>query len=313
MKILCVSPWNNTWIEYWTKAFESKGHEVRWHINHYPRPADVKEPIEWCDKILCHWADKYAIMLTDQEVNTKPLYVILRSYEIFSADGWSDLALINWDRVSGFFMLNEAHEYVFKQRIKGIYPKFIKNGVDLDEWKFNGQAKDLSKIALICDINEKKGIELLVQAISELSKENEVTLEHIGRNQDIRRWYYLENIMPKLNTRWFNQGYKNSHGFVKDFLKDKGFIISTSIAEGNPMNIIEAMAMGIVPLIHNWPGAEIQFPKEYVWTTFDELRAIYKRCINNYEEEQKRCRRWAEEKYDYKKNFQVVINEMEKP
>jgi glycosyltransferase involved in cell wall biosynthesis len=313
MKILCVSPWNNTWVGYWTKALEANGHEVKWHINHYPKPADVAPLVDWADKILCHWADKYAIMLTDPVINKKPLYVILRSYEIFSADGWSDLALINWDNISGLFMLNESHYYVFKQRVPNIEPKFIKNGIDLEEWKFNGHIKDLSKIALICDINEKKGIELLVQAISELTKENkDITLEHIGRNQDIRRWYYLENIMPKLNTQWYNIGYKNSHGFVQTFLGDKGFIISTSIAEGNPMNLMEAMALGVVPLIHNWPGAEIQFPKEYVWATFDELKSIYKRCVENYAEEQKRCRQWVEEKYNYRKNFQIVIEEMQK-
>jgi len=311
MKILCITPWPNTWVGYWTKYIESRGHEVKWHISPYVIPEKIRPDLDWCDIVLSHWADKYAIMLSDPLMNTKPLYVILRSFEIFSADGWADLGSIQWKNVKQLFMLNEAHLHSFKCRVQGIEPTFIKNGVDLDEWKPSDTPKNPDKIAWICDINEKKGVELCVQAISELFKLNPgIKLEHIGRNQDLRRWYYLEQVMPRLNTRWFNTGYKADHGFVQDFLKDKKFIISTSIAEGNPMNIIEAMALGVIPLVHTWPGAEMQFPEECLWTTFDELRDIYQK-LNNDPLTSSRMRSWAEDRYDYRKNYKSVIDVME--
>ena len=37
------------------------------------------------------------------------------------------------------------------------------------------------------------------------------------------------------------------------------YCLSTSISEGNPNNVIEAMAKGIKPVVHYWPGAETQF------------------------------------------------------
>ena len=311
MKIMCFTPWKNTWVNYWTKYIESRGHECRWHITENIEMAAIKESADWADKTLCMWADRYAIMLTDPCINTKPLFVILRSYEIFSADGWSDLGKIRWDNVKKLFMLNESHFIPFKYRVPNTTPTFIKNGVDLDEWKTDTTTRDSNKIAWICDVNEKKGVELIVQAISELSKINpDIKLEHIGRMQDLRRWYYLETIMPKLNTKWFNTGYKNDHNFVKDFLADKKFIISTSIAEGNPMNIIEAMALGVIPLVHTWPGSDVQFPAECLWTTFDELRDAYSK-LSADTNASARMRAWAEDRYDYRKNYKPVVDAME--
>lgn len=305
-----MSPWNNTWVPYWTRYIESRGHEVKWLISQHIKVKDTKEFVSWADKILCHWADKYAIVLTDPSINTKPLYVILRSYEIFSADGWADLGLIRWDNIKQLFMLNEAHLHPFHCRVNGVNPIFIKNGIDVDEWIPQGE-KNPHKIAWICNLNEKKGVELVVQAIHELNKVNNVVLEHIGQNQDIRRWYYLEQVMPRLNTRWYNSGYKNSHDFVKEFLKDKGFIISTSIAEGNPMNIIEAMASGVIPLVHTWPGSEHQFPKECLWTTFDDLREIYRKLSNDADASD-RMREFAVKKYDYRVTYKPVVDVIER-
>ena len=310
MKILCNTPWQNTWVSYWTKYIESRGHEVQWHIGKNLK--GIEEKVDWCDAILSMWADLHVMELSKK--NQKPLYVILRSYEIFSQPVVNDIPLlsqIKWENVKQLFMLNEAHYPVFKQLVKGVTPIFIKNGIDLTEWMPNGTLKDRAQLAWIADINGKKGVELLVQAVHELNKINpDIHIEHIGRNQDIRRCYYLNTVMPKLNATWFNSDYNNDHGFVRNFLSDKKFIISTSIAEGSPMNLIEAMAMGTIPLVHTWPGAKLQFPKECLWTTFDELRDIYTK-LDADKEASKRMRSFAEEHYDYIKNYKPVIDAIE--
>jgi glycosyltransferase involved in cell wall biosynthesis len=311
MKILCVTPWRNTWIDYWTKFLQSRGHQVQWHVSSEISLNDINPKLVWADKVLCHWADKWAQLLSQQQ--DIKLYVILRSYEIFQFDAWCDLSKIKWENVRQLFMLNEAHFYPFSCRVKGVKPVFFKNGVDLEEWTpAKKKASARNKLAFICGVNQKKGIELVVQSVHELNKVNSgLTLEHIGQNEDLRRWYYLECVMPHLKTKWFNHGYENSHKFVQRFLSDKGFIISSSIAEGCPMNILEAMASGVIPLVHTWPGSEFQFPKEYLWTTFDDLRRIYKRCIKNMASESKKVRKLAETRYDYRKTYLPVAEIME--
>jgi hypothetical protein len=51
---------------------------------------------------------------------------------------------------------------------------------------------------------------------------------------------------------------------------DKSFCLSTSISEGNPNNVIEAMAKGIKPIVHSWPGSEDQFPDDLRFSTVRE-------------------------------------------
>jgi 2-polyprenyl-3-methyl-5-hydroxy-6-metoxy-1,4-benzoquinol methylase len=77
------------------------------------------------------------------------------------------------------------------------------------------------------------------------------------------------------------------HGWVEDipnWLKSMNYIISTSPWEGCPLNVIEAMACGVKPLIHHWQGAQELFPEEFVFNTVDECLSIVKDPIYNSEE-----------------------------
>jgi hypothetical protein len=48
------------------------------------------------------------------------------------------------------------------------------------------------------------------------------------------------------------------------------YCLSTSISEGNPNNVLEAMAKGIKPIVHAWPGVETQFDSDMIWRTIDQ-------------------------------------------
>ncbi|MEN3042007.1 MAG: glycosyltransferase, partial [Fervidobacterium sp.] len=72
------------------------------------------------------------------------------------------------------------------------------------------------------------------------------------------------------------------YGFVDDinsFLEDKNYILSTSMHEGHPYNIMEAMARGIKPIIHNYHGSKEQWPNEliynFVWEIEDMIKGDY--------------------------------------
>ena len=40
------------------------------------------------------------------------------------------------------------------------------------------------------------------------------------------------------------------------------------------MSVMEAMATGMCPLVHNLPGAKEIYPEKYVWTTVNEFRDL---------------------------------------
>jgi 2-polyprenyl-3-methyl-5-hydroxy-6-metoxy-1,4-benzoquinol methylase len=58
---------------------------------------------------------------------------------------------------------------------------------------------------------------------------------------------------------------------VSGWLSDKQYIISTSVQEGCPYNVLEAAASGLKPVIHNFYGAEGLFPPEWLFNSTAEF------------------------------------------
>jgi glycosyltransferase involved in cell wall biosynthesis len=114
-------------------------------------------------------------------------------------------------------------------------------------------------------ITYKKNYPLAVQVLSELPKR--YTLHIAGNIQSSEFMMYLDNIMRHTNTHHVRvDGHVDN---LNEWLEDKRCILSTSIAEGCPNSVIEAMAKGIKPVVHCWPGAPEMFG-EYVFYTVDQ-------------------------------------------
>jgi len=68
------------------------------------------------------------------------------------------------------------------------------------------------------------------------------------------------------------------------------------------MSIAEGMAMGLTPVVHGWPGAELLWPKECIWNTFEELNDILWTP-----REPAWCREWIENRYSMDKCIDRVV------
>jgi hypothetical protein len=69
---------------------------------------------------------------------------------------------------------------------------------------------------------------------------------------------------------------------VKDvpaWLADKDYILGSSVMEGHPVGVLEAMCCGLRPLVYAWPGSEHLFPPEFLWNSFDELLLRYQQPL----------------------------------
>ena len=103
---------------------------------------------------------------------------------------------------------------------------------------------------------------------------------------------YLRHIVKALNL----QDAVVFEPFQRDvfgWLCDKHYIVSTSIIEGLPMCILEGMATGLKPVIHNYPGAEGVFPKEFL---FDIAEQFCEQILSQ-DYEPAKYRKCVEEKY----------------
>ena len=89
---------------------------------------------------------------------------------------------------------------------------------------------------------------------------------------------------------------------VNSWLQDKHYIVSTSICEGHPVGILEGMACGSKPVIHNFPGVEDVFPSEFLFNISEQF---CEQILSDTYESQ-RYRRFVEEKYSLKEQLSKI-------
>jgi glycosyltransferase involved in cell wall biosynthesis len=52
---------------------------------------------------------------------------------------------------------------------------------------------------------------------------------------------------------------------MDEFWQDKNYLLNTSIHEGHNVSILEAMARGVMPIVHNFRGAKELYPESFLY------------------------------------------------
>jgi glycosyltransferase involved in cell wall biosynthesis len=255
MKVALVTPWNNAWVPHFREAFEKRGHQFGVFPKYAPQD---------CDIVIHGWATG------TPAVNKARNIVFLRRYELF--DG--GLAKVEWPKIHALVCVNSWFKHVAEEIFKGeqinVPVHLIYNAVNLKKWSFNDKRPG-KKIGMACFVHPKKNIPLALQILAKLPKDYELHIA--GDVQDACLAEYLVHGSKALDRNLYIHG-QIPNQQLNDWWDGMDYCLSTSISEGNPNNVIEAMAKGIKPVVHNWPGAEDQFG-EYLFNTVDEaVKAI---------------------------------------
>jgi len=237
----------------------------------------------WCNEATYFWSHYFP---------DKKIISYLRRYELWTPNL---IGSINFDAVDAMIFVSEYYRSTFNDLLKENAPRrqyVIYNGVDVNAIPFRQETPKSKKIAFVCAVRDVKNFPLAFQIL--LSLPEDYTIHNICFSGD-------PLLVPQLLSYREVLGLQERFRFegrvepdkVYDWLSDKGFILSTSINEGNPNNVIEAMAMGIKPVIHAWPGATDQFATEWVFKTVDDAVKM----ITNSDYEPERYRKWVEDHY----------------
>jgi len=238
---------------------------------------EIKSAVAWADIIWIEWANEVAMIVSRMyEAKKKKIIIRLHSYEALS-----DMPKqVDWSVVDYLVFVAPHIRAIVKEQIpdleKKVCTKIVYNGIDLDSIKSVELVKgDEFNIAYVANINHKKEPALAIQIMSRLvNRDKQWKLHVAGAFQDKRFEIYLKYIIKELGI----EDNVLFYGFVKDmntFYEHKRFILSTSIHEGHPYNIMEGAAHGLQPIIHNFYGAKELYPAGWVFNSIEEAERLF--------------------------------------
>lgn len=243
MRVALVTPWDNAWVPYFRKSIEARGHEFALY-----RP---KQELARADVVMHGWASG-----DSQPLGGARNVMFLRRYELF--DG--GLGRVKWDGVDALICVNswirDIVQSVFEQNKVKTPVHLIYNGTDATRWRFRERGHG-KKIGMACHVHPKKNLPLAAQILAFLPEGYELHIA--GEIQDPCTAEYLNHLGKRVRRKIYLYGHIPTEQ-LSLWWEQMNYCLSTSLSEGNPNNVIEAMAKGIKPIVHDWPGAEDQFP-----------------------------------------------------
>jgi glycosyltransferase involved in cell wall biosynthesis len=234
---------------------------------------EIESAVQGADVVWLEWANELAINITNHKTLLDNKQVICRLYSYEALTCFAEK--IRWERIDDLiFVAGHVKEIVLHQvpalpdRVKNIH--IVPNGINLKKFPFKDRVRG-KNLAFLGNINFKKGPMLLLHAFRELVQTDKGHHLFIaGEFQEPRYRFYFNQMIKEMGI----EENVRIDGWVKDvtsWLDDKDYIVCTSVLEGHPVGVMEAMACGLKPVIHNYVGARGSYPDQYIWNTIPEF------------------------------------------
>jgi glycosyltransferase involved in cell wall biosynthesis len=265
---------------------------------------DVSDLMQWSDISWFEWCTELARIGTNL---SKVCRTVIRLHRYEAHLNWP--RLINWDNVD--MLMTVGNEWVVRavrHWVSDINQRTtlvtVPNGVDLSSIDFKVRQPG-KKIAFVAKLRMVKNPILLVQCMTRLLEiDPEYKLYMAGDRHDLLLRHYLEHATKELGIADAFI-YDDFQQDILSWLEDKHFIVSTSVIESQGMGILEAMAAGLKPLVHNFPGAKGIFGDSPLFNTPEEF--CQKILDESYHSHQ--YRQFVEQRYSLKQQL-LRVNEI---
>ncbi len=287
----------NEIVEFIERRFEVRVFEGR-------TEEELYELMQWSDISWFEWCTNLAVSASNKPKVCKNI-IRLHRYEAY--EQWP--RQVNWGNIDVLVTVGNAITLeTLKSQVHDIGNQTsivaVPNGVNLRKFAFVDRRRG-KNIAFLGNLRLVKNPAFVLQCMQKLHYiDPEYRLFFGGAFTDRVLEQYLRHMVGALGLAAvvFFDGWQAD---VNYWLGDKHYIVSTSICEGHPVGILESMACGLKPVIHNFLGAEQIFPSEFLFNIAEEF--CEQILCDTYEP--RRYRRLVEEKYSLR-NQLSGINEI---
>lgn len=272
-----------------------RGHEVRVVRAPQVDPRTLEAQMRWSDISWFEWAVG-PIVTASRMPKTCRIICRLHRMEVYSTAPRE----IDWRKVDDLIvvspkvlsLLKDMHHPDIESMTR---VHVIPNSIDLSRYSF-AERRPGFKVAFLARFHSVKSPALMLQVISALVRRDpRYTCCVAGRVQDILEYQYFEHMVRAMGLE-DHVVYEGHVDDVDAWLEDKQYLLSTSVVESQGVGIMEAMAKGIKPVIHNNLGDPSQvFDPRYVFNTVDEAVEM----IVSEEYDSHAYRRLIEQRYDH--------------
>lgn len=263
--------------------------------------SQIDEGMKWADICFFEWCDELIIYASKLPLAfEKKIIVRLHSYEAFTGMP-NKVNMNNVDKI--IFVSEFIRNYSIKKfKMDKNKTVVIPNGIKLENYKFRKRTPGFD-IAYVGYINYKKGPMLLMQTFKEIHDfDGRFKLYMAGVFQDERDVLYFKQMIREMHLEKsiIYDGWQDD---IDSWLDDKDYILCTSLLESQNMSVMQAMAKGIKPIIHNFVGAREIYDGEFIFNTPKEAVNVLMAEYDSL-----KYRRFIEERYDYKHTQQKMIS-----
>jgi len=230
---------------------------------------EIYNAIDWADIIWLEWCNQSAIIGTNYEgIKGKKVIVRLHRYEAFT----NFPSQIVWENVNCLILVAHHMITILEGVIPGIKEKvncrIVYNGIDMGKIAFRKRETGFD-LAWVGFINYRKNPEMALQILRKLVDIDKRYKLHVaGSFQDSCLKVYSDYVINEMKL----QNNIKFYGWIDDmdkFWGDKNYLLHVSIHEAHSYAIMEAMAGGIKPIIHDFKGARDLYRKDDIFNTID--------------------------------------------
>jgi len=238
----------------------------------------IHKALAWADLTWIEWVQDLAVQVSKMERRGK-LVMRLHSFEAYT----SLPTEVVWENVDALTVVSPHITDILKLRIPKIEERttvfVLPNCIDTGNFTIPTDKPRSGKIAFVGQLRHTKNLPLVLQCFA-TAKEGapDLTLhlagDYAGTELEATELaLYIDHITHAMRLA----DSVTLHGHVTnmaEWLADKDALISASMRESFGYNIAEAMACGVRPAIHNFPGAGTIYPQELIFNTVEECRDI---------------------------------------